>query len=662
MLHERRGCLTDNRVGGYLTQNPVNGGAVVYSRPYFAVNPPYGCLLAESLVQRELVSPAYDLAYLFNIADEPVYGCDRDYSYYGHLYQTDAEITSYLWRLNFVKSSFAHNVLSLFGGRWDRFHGSRVSPLKKQGENPVIHNNLFGAVSSQGLDSVMRTYAPTELVPEGYVVRSLDPLRISLSPTIHLVSPIGDLVSWIKQIDAPSQYDGFTAPVLRYYPLFQWATSEDGGLTVSYRYGVQYDNSGANRRDVNIFVIRFSYAFTPTLFTPELGIAFPATAVIQATCKIEWWLAAASWCTPITNPAYPDVYELYDMYAGQFPEPFGDWSSLSSKYTEERALTVSPATNPSRGNFDAFLGYSNVLGKYEEYTPNGFRNFVRTSDVVLKESFNVLQYPYADAIETQFSRMKSNHLEALSELGSILDPIDLIKLARVLPSYVAKKGVLVVRILDLLTSARLLYSFGIAPTISDAEDVARRAKAFRARVLGGDAFKSQTTYGSYVIELEEGNPLEVPPCTVELRSKVRTRYLPDSLLTAAITADSVQLLPTLSNLWDLVPLSFVLDWFFPVGKGLSAVDNQAKILALDCAYCVHTISVIQYIGDDVLVPLGYKDVSHQYGSNGGVGYRKYVRIVDDSAPILGPTKLPVITAPGVPNYWTAGSLAYKKIS
>jgi hypothetical protein len=161
------------------------------------------------------------------------------------------------------------------------------------------------------------------------------------------------------------------------------------------------------------------------------------------------------------------------------------------------------------------------------------------------------------------------------------------------------------------------------------------------------------------VQLGPDNPLGVPPCWVILRATVRLRENPDSLMTALITADSVQILPSLSRAWDLIPWSFLVDWFVPVGQYLDIVDAQAKVLLLDCVYSVYTISVVEYFSDEVLNSLGCSVLSEE--DSGGAGYRTFVRLVSKQPPAFGPTRLPVASAPGIPDFGLAGALIWTRI-
>jgi hypothetical protein len=47
-------------------------------------------------------------------------------------------------------------------------------------------------------------------------------------------------------------------------------------------------------------------------------------------------------------------------------------------------------------------------------------------------------------------------------------------------------------------------------------------------------------------------------------------------------------LPTASNLWDLVPLSFVVDWFLPIGKYFEKIEYRNYMATLPVKKCFIT--------------------------------------------------------------------------
>lgn len=67
----------------------------------------------------------------------------------------------------------------------------------------------------------------------------------------------------------------------------------------------------------------------------------------------------------------------------------------------------------------------------------------------------------------------------------------------------------------------------------------------------------------------------------------------DRLSRALLEIDNWDVLPTFSNVWDLIPYSFVVDWFVNVGTILEDMDTMWKALELPvlCYFSTTTDSV-----------------------------------------------------------------------
>jgi hypothetical protein len=610
--------------------------------------------MTASLVNKEVVSERYDLPALMNLRDY------QDQSpevrvYKGVLYKRPLDIKNYLEHISH-RSDIISNTVSLFSGRWDRFSdGTSSLRASVDGENPVLHDNLFGTCSDSGRYGLIRSYEDDPPAYQSLLVESLDPPYFMLSGGVS--PPSGMFFDLFTELDG-TEYSGRTGSITRAYRQLSYTGGEFGDFVASWYYGVQYDNAVANRRDVNWFAVRLTFNFTSSPLAVQLGETVDADDIIMSVVRVEWAPCVFAWCSPINSPQYPDIFECWEDYPDSFPALDSDWSGMTGYYSGSASRRVVLATEPA-ANLDDLLGYDRFAGRYVYGGDDSFLRFRSWADRAVTEAIPALALSYASAMDSHFTAFESNHIEALMELSEILAPIELGAMAAVLPRYVSRKGVLLVGILDLLCNAYLVWKFGLAPTIDDADDVARNAGSFRTRVLSGEVFKANTISGKEIVVVEEDNSMGIPPCVVTLRSKVRTKYHPDSLMTAAFTADSVGLLPRLSTLWDLVPWSFLVDWFTPVGEYLQIVDSQAKILALDMTYCVHSISVKRYFTDGELTSYGVSSVP--VNGHSGCGYHKYLRIVSTTPPVFGPTRLPVTNQPGVPDWGIAGSLAWLKL-
>ena len=79
----------------------------------------------------------------------------------------------------------------------------------------------------------------------------------------------------------------------------------------------------------------------------------------------------------------------------------------------------------------------------------------------------------------------------------------------------------------------------------------------------------------------------------DIEQTIRTKVYADNyslgdmkLITAA---KSIDLYPSLSNIWDLIPYSFVVDWFLPAGDILGKLDAQSYVQVLHTRSCVASV-------------------------------------------------------------------------
>lgn len=92
--------------------------------------------------------------------------------------------------------------------------------------------------------------------------------------------------------------------------------------------------------------------------------------------------------------------------------------------------------------------------------------------------------------------------------------------------------------------------------------------------------------------------------------------LEDNLQKVLATAVEWDLYPNLENIWDLIPYSFVVDWFVRVGDVLNAVDNMAY---LDQVHVIATCYSVKKTWKA-------DKIAHTVGLCGDVSYSRYMRL------------------------------------
>jgi len=107
--------------------------------------------------------------------------------------------------------------------------------------------------------------------------------------------------------------------------------------------------------------------------------------------------------------------------------------------------------------------------------------------------------------------------------------------------------------------------------------------------------------------------------------------------------ESAGFLPTFENIWDLVPYSFVLDWFINVGDFLERVDTRLRLLRLNIRYA--TMSSKSSKSFSLNIPL-------KYATAGKLTIQRYDRWTQDHSPVPPLLSESTITAQ---NHWLEGS-------
>lgn len=202
----------------------------------------------------------------------------------------------------------------------------------------------------------------------------------------------------------------------------------------------------------------------------------------------------------------------------------------------------------------------------------------------------------------------SNFLESIPELPAILSYVENIvafitvfnKAAKGDPGYF---GALV----DALASAYLAYQYGVKPNKADYAEARSIAHDLANGLIGQFDGTSNNLYGKFSYDVPtDGLGMHGE---VHLTTRTKMVYVNDAsgMLAMLLTLNQVALLPTLARVWDLVPFSFVVDWFLRMGDRFEYIDNAVLRLGFNLSYYVHTF---QY----TFTPSDSK--SHHYMSDG----------------------------------------------
>jgi hypothetical protein len=526
------------------------------------------------------------------------------------------------------------------------------------GENSVYHCCPRGSVLSSGYANHYRHPFDVyngfdELLYSDIFVRSVKPLYWEPSGSFE-GNAVGSITHGIPDIAANVDSGNFDndGEFSRRYRNFDYDLS-DNSLVIFYHYYVQHDNYASNRRYINSWSVKISLSYTTNTVSLPEDYTLACSDIVTFDCTLETRAESAYWHTPVGgNDEYNEDIDSFITNHGHNTTMETDMSSMSrySSWTED--LTAHVTSRPYSPIVPQLLGYSHNESRYVSQSPGTFLGFCRDSDVLIRECMPLLFMAVNDAYDTHFSALESNYLETLSEYESLFGTLDIGEFSKTLLSRFSRKAGTLVSVLDILADGALLYSFGIAPTVSDAQDVAQKASKLRSRVFGGEAFGPHTVYGKYTFVVPSDYPI-LPEATITARCKLRVIFAEDTLLQHVVKADTIGLLPTPSRMWDLIPFSFLMDSAFPTGDSLDIVEDTMRFMAFDVKYAVNSLTIDSKFDNEFLSDHGVT-VNDDYGA----GYRKYVRFVSRRLPTFGATSLPVLM-PSTPNWVTTGSLVWK---
>jgi hypothetical protein len=188
----------------------------------------------------------------------------------------------------------------------------------------------------------------------------------------------------------------------------------------------------------------------------------------------------------------------------------------------------------------------------------------------------------------------------------------------------------------------LTVNYGILPTVGDLQNIYR---AFHrvAPFIDSNGFD---TYNAMATTSSVSDDITV---TVEKRIKIAIDNEDCDFSELARKIDSMGFSLTLSNLWDLVPYSFAIDWFVNVGDFLDRVDTRLRILRLNIQYATmsHKETRSCYLLPSLNAPI--------YGQFSQV---LYTRWTSDQCPV--PTLLSNNTITATDHWLEAGALLLQR--
>jgi hypothetical protein len=217
------------------------------------------------------------------------------------------------------------------------------------------------------------------------------------------------------------------------------------------------------------------------------------------------------------------------------------------------------------------------------------RSFRDELDKDYKHLLGASTFSACDAIQSLGQGVSNNILQTVVKLPQISSAAPQIREAVQALSHIAKRDLSLAtlkEILDLASSTTLQASFQWRPML---ELLTTHLPTIHTLSKGmGDRAKLRVCRGSWKYTFRDGELSR--PATLTTRTKIVLDESPRGLLATILGVDAFGLFPKPSNIWDLLPFTFVVNWVTGVGNAIRRAEYASILLTMP-AYYVHTYTV-----------------------------------------------------------------------
>jgi hypothetical protein len=336
----------------------------------------------------------------------------------------------------------------------------------------------------------------------------------------------------------------------------------------------------------------------------------------------------------------PQLPEVRDMFINQgIIEPRYQPNVLDITNSSTVAIARLDDALPASPSLIDGVGYNITYGTFN-YVPGVSHEFLTFCDVARSRIPTFIGGTYLSAVDSFdkfYESIESNFIETAAELKSILAPIQAFKNLSSIPALLRTGSRGVVAILKTIASADLAYRFGVVPTLQDAVALQRDLVPVLNRISSLSEWTESR--GIAIVELDADAIPGFSPCLAVYHTKAIWRLEPDSFGTHILASDRLGVLPTFSRLWDLIPFSWLSDYFLNIGNVFHLVDSQLLMALVSVKWSTSSMTLyhpLDYLADD------YNFIFEE----GSVPtYKVYARFhLPGALPVLGPGSTPLLTS------------------
>lgn len=263
----------------------------------------------------------------------------------------------------------------------------------------------------------------------------------------------------------------------------------------------------------------------------------------------------------------------------------------------------------------------------------------------------------SDALSKHIEVLSANHLENLSQLAGLLSILpNLSKLPRIVSKLTKGDPSAIVEAIDYVTDALIKFRFAQSPTVGDAIELATTDVLGELKSLLQS--KTYTLYGDFFWEFPEvDNYMGDGRLVLATRSKINITVDMSTLLANYLTLNAMGVLPSLANVWETLPFSFIVDWFTNMDDRLESVDNQLLWMCVRTNWSLHSYKVSYFPSESMLSSYGLESPN----SDEPFRITAYFRELSLIMPLLRESKFDFLAPNRGPDPLIVGALTWQKL-
>jgi len=427
------------------------------------------------------------------------------------------------------------------------------------------------------------------------------------------------------------------------------------------RYTYSVDNTvhrlidGLDRWDIDIrYGYRLDYA--PAIWPGRYWTLWEVHLKFSSQIHPTYGHSLASdW---VTFPS--DLWSIHDHSSVKLL----DWNGDSGSFPEP-----SPSISVSFPAGDLIRTYSEIyqVGDASDYQFEKFRigrgrsphwRAFAVTNAVIDEMNNIRPSSFiaaSKAFDDNTLALEANNLQNLQQLPGILNLLpDLGQLSRLVAKCFSGDPSAIKDLIDFVTEEVLKWRFERLPTQKDVDEVL-------STDIDGvlSAVTSQRTAiikGKFEYSFSESeNFLSNGTLHLDTRAQIEVRFDLSTFLAGMLAARSLGLLPTLASIWNLLPFSFVVDWFTNMSKRLHLVDNATLFMTVGINYCLWSYKITWYPSEELLAEYNLVSLDPETP----FGITVFVRELSAFMPRLRESRFDFLRPSSKPDPITVGSLLWQ---